>query len=203
MTTRIQRDFSFLSGVYCDEIFSMCMYETCLYIDVETDSIREQNIAMERLSYFMSEYLEDAIFIKETNKKMIDLYTAAGMKVCTLPEEPHEQMIAVMLMLKLNAIAEGRFVITDLSVTSSISAGVSYMCEIDSPIGPFAETGWWDKSDASMSAPNKQNKKDKIVQLFRTHNTDWTEFGLGWKEKEITLVVAKPEISFDKLPEQL
>jgi hypothetical protein len=203
MTTRIQRDFSFLSGGCCEELFSMCMYETVLFIDVETDSIREQNIAMERISYFMSGYLEDAIFIKETNKKMIDLYTAAGLKVCTLPEEPHEQMISIMLMLKLNAITEGRFVITDLSLTSSNSDGVTYMCDIESSLGPFAETGWWDKSDASMSAPTKPNKKDKIVQLFKTHTADWSEFGLGWKEKEITLIVEKPEITFDKLPEQL
>lgn len=201
MTTKIQRDFTFLSGVYCEDQFSMCMYETSLFIDVETDSIREQNIAMERLSYFMSEYLENSIFVKDTNKKMIDLYTAAGLKVCTLPEEPHEQIIAIMLMMKLNAIAEGRFIITDLSLTSSLSAGVSYMCDIDGPMGPFQATGWWDKTDASMSATNKQNKKDKIVQLFRTHNTDWAEFGLGWKEKDITLTMAKPEISFDKLPE--
>lgn len=179
------------------------MYETVLFIDVETDSIREQNIAMERISYFMSGYLEDAVFIKETNKKMIDLYTAAGLKVCTLPEEPHEQMISIMLILKLNAISEGRFVITDLSLTSSNSDGITYMCDIESPLGPFAETGWWDKSDASMSAQTKPNKKDKIVQLFKTHNTDWSEFGLGWKEKEITLIVDKPEISFDKFPEQL
>jgi hypothetical protein len=174
------------------------MYEASLWIDVETDSIREQNIAMERLSYYMSEYLEDAVFIKDSNKKMIDLYTAAGLKVCTLPEEPHEQIISIMLMVKLNAITEGRFVITDLSVTSS-TAGVSYLCDMDSSLGPFLASGWWDKSDASISSP-KQNKKDKIVQLFTTSNTDWSEFGLGWKEKPITLITDKPEISFDKLP---
>ena len=199
MTTKIQRDFSFLSGVYCEDRFYMCMYEASLWIDVETDSIREQNIAMERLSYYMSEYLEDAVFIKDSNKKMIDLYTAAGLKVCTLPEEPHEQIISIMLMVKLNAITEGRFVITDLSVTSSTAAGVSYLCDMDSTLGPFLASGWWDKSDASISSP-KQNKKDKIVQLFTTSNTDWSEFGLGWKEKPITLIADKPEISFDKLP---
>ena len=200
MTTRIQRDFSFLSGVYCESNFSMCLYDFSLQMDVETDSIREQNIAMERICFFISEYLNNCIFVNETNKKMIDTYTTAGFKVCTVPEEPHDQIISLMLLLKLNAITEGKFVITDLSLATSLGDGVSYICDIDGPTGPFAKDGWWSKSDASMASAHKLNKKEKIVQLFKTHTCDWSEFGLGWKEKEMVLSVS-PEISFDKLPE--
>ena len=200
MTARVQRDLAFMAGVYCEDQFSMCLYDVSLCIDIETNSIREQNIAMERISFFLSEHLNSCIFINEINKKMIDTYTNAGFKVCTVPEEPHDQIISLMLLLKLNAITEDRFVVTDISLTSSSGDGVSYLCNADEPIGPFEKSGWWSKSDASISPTTKLNKKEKIVQLFKTPHSDWSEFGLGWKEKEISLSVS-PEISFDKLPE--
>ena len=34
--------------------------------------------------------------------------TEAELKVCTLPEEPYDQIVGIMLMQKLNAIADGR-----------------------------------------------------------------------------------------------
>jgi hypothetical protein len=193
--TRIQRDFSFQAGVYYDSHFLMNIYEITACIDVDTDSLWEQNIAMERISCFFDEYLDNCIFVKNTEKKIIDQYTNCGLKVCTLPEEPYEQMISVMLLLKLNAITEGRFTITDISVCSKLSDGITYLYDIDEPTGPFATQGWWANSNASISDV-KPSKKEKIVQLFSTHASDWSEIGLSWKEKVPKLVVDKPEITF-------
>lgn len=204
MTTRIQREFTFQAGVYYDSQFLMNIYEISLCIDVETDSLREQNIAMERISFFLSEYLENGIFVEETEKKVIEKYLASDFKVCTLPAEPYDQIISVMLLLKLNAITEGRFLVTDISLTSKLSDGVSYLHEIGGASGPFATPGWWDDTCASMTNLEKLNKKEKIVKLFRTHTSDWAEFNLSWKEKTPKLIIPdQAEISFEKLPEQL
>ena len=196
MTTRIQHEFTFQSGVYCEGRFLMNIYEISLCMSVETDSIREQNIAMERISYYLSEHLENSIFVQDSEKKIIEKYTAAGFNVCTLPAEPYDQIISIMLLVKLNAITEGRFDITDLSLGSKLSEGVSYLYDTDSPRGPLEADGWWTETTATITTAAKQNKKDKIVQLFDEQSSDWSEIGLSWKEKSPVLVAVKTEISF-------
>ena len=71
MTTRIERDFTFQAGVYFKDQFLMNVYDIVLYMDVETESIREQNIAMERIKHFLNECLENSIFVQHTEHKII------------------------------------------------------------------------------------------------------------------------------------
>lgn len=195
MTTRIQREFTFQAGVYYEGRFMMNIYDFSLCMSVSTDSIREQNIAMDRISYYLIECLENGIFVQDTEKKVIEKYISAGFNVCTLPAEPYDQIITVMLLIKLNAITDGRFEITDISLGSKLSEGVSHIYDTESSLGPFSIEGWWNSSLATISDSVKQNKKDKIVQLFKSATPDWAEAGLAWKEKDITLIPDK-EISF-------
>ena len=182
MTTRIEREFSFQAGVYFKEEFLMNLYTIILYMEIETESIREQNVAMERIKYFLNECLENSIFVQETEHKVIEKYNSCGFKVCTVPEEPYDQIIALMLLIKLNSITEGRLVVTDMTLGSRISDDVKFICDIDSPQGPFEVPGWWSDIGTSISGPIKKlAKKDKIVKLFKT---DWAECNLVWKEKD-------------------
>ena len=71
MTTRIEREFEFQAGVYFKEEFLMNLYTITLYMEVETESIREQNVAMERIKYFLNECLENVIFVQDTEHKII------------------------------------------------------------------------------------------------------------------------------------
>ena len=67
MSTQIEREFTFQAGVYFEEEFLMNVYDISLSMFVETDSIREQNIAMDRIKYFLSECLESSVFVEETD----------------------------------------------------------------------------------------------------------------------------------------
>jgi hypothetical protein len=196
MTTRIEREFSFQAGVYFKDSFAMNLYEFSVCMNVETDSIREQNVAMERIKYFVSEHLENSIFIEASEQKMIDKYVTCGFKVCTIPEEPYDQMIATMLLLKLNSIAEGRLEITDIALGTRLSDDVRFLFDCESDAGPFEREDWWTEPSVRMtSVPRTQNKKDKIVQLFKTTATDWHDLNLSWKEKSLS-VSDRSEISF-------
>ena len=151
-------------------------------MEVETESIREQNVAMERIKYFLNECLENSIFVQDSEHKVIEKYNTCGFKVCTVPEEPYDQIITLLLLVKLNSITEGRLVITDMTLGSRISDDVKFICDIESPLGPLEEQGWWSDNGTSISNPIKKSaKKDKIVKLFKT---DWAEYNLIWKEKD-------------------
>lgn len=183
MSTTIQRDFTFQTGVYYEDTFLINTYDIDLTMLVETDSIREQNVAMDRIKYFLHECLENSIFIDMSEKKVIDKYLAANLKVCTLPEEPYDQIITLVLLTKLNAILEGRLLITDIVLNSQLSDGVKFIYDYESVniANPF-KNGWWMEPNAHINDIYKQNKKDKIVKLVKNVN-DWTIAGLEWKEK--------------------
>jgi len=156
-------------------------------MEVETESIREQNVAMERIKYFLNECLENGIFVQDTEHKVIEKYNSCGFKVCTVPEEPYDQIITLLLLIKLNSITEGRLVITDMTLGSRISDDVRFICDIESPRGPLESPGWRSDIGTSISDPIKKSvKKDKIVKLFKTPSTDWAEYNLVWKEKDQT-----------------
>lgn len=199
MYTRIERDFVFQAGVHFEGKFLLNIYDMSVSMLVETESIREQNIAMERIKYFLHECLENSVFVCEANKEAIELYSQAGIKVCTLPEEPYDQIISMILLLKLNAIMENRMKITDVVLGSKLSDGVRFNVVIEMAENVFSGTHWWDEPSTCMRNENKsQNKKNKIVKLFDPN--EWSTAGLNWKEKTKTASDKKSVVEPENQP---
>jgi hypothetical protein len=184
LATRIEREFAFQAAVYFEGEFLMTIYELSLSMEVDTASIKEQNIAMDRIHYFLHECLGNSVFVQETEKKAIEKYLQADIKVCTLPEEPYDQIITILLLLKLNAITEGKLHITDISLMSGLSDDVKFVYDVETVANhPFGDKGWWGCGSTSISDLSKSNKKDKIVRLIKHYN-DWSGVGLDWEQKE-------------------
>lgn len=183
MATRISRTFEFLGAVYFEGNFLMNHYSLTLSMDVQTDSISEQNIAMDRMKYFIHEILDSAVFVQNSETKMIEKYQTAGLKVCTLPEEPYDQIITLLLLYKLNAICEDKLLVTHLELDSALSDNVGFMYDSDDleMLHPY-KCGWWTESSVSISDKNITGKREKIVKLVK--KSDWSSLGLDWKEKE-------------------
>lgn len=195
MTARIHKSFNLLTGLHFNNKYYVNNYEFDLTFNVEADSISEQNIAMERIHYYLYECLKHCVFINKSDEKMIERYTDIGMNVCTLPEEPYDQIIGIMLLSKLNAITEGRLVATDITISSDMSDGVSCLHSIEETFGPFNEKNWWNDSTQRIS---DHTKKSKIVKLSKLKN-EWQEVYLSWTEEKT--VKDSAEIiftSFDK-----
>ena len=182
MSTRIERDFSFQAGVHFEGKLIMNVYGFTLAMEVETESIVEQNIAMDRIIYFLKDSLTNSVFVQNTDKKAIEKYTQADIKVCTVPEEPYDQIITMLLILKLNNITEGRLHITDIFLESELSDSVRFSYDFETAKhNPFGNKGWWLESSTSMNDIEKNSKKEKIVRLVK-HN-DWANVGLEWEKK--------------------
>jgi hypothetical protein len=182
LSTRIERDFSFQAGVHFEGNFIMNVYNLTLLMEVETLSIVEQNIAMDRIIYFLEDTLANSVFVESTEKKAIEKYTQADIKVSTVPEEPYDQIITILLILKLNAIAEGRLNITDIYLESELSDSVRFSYDIETARhNPFGNKGWWLDSSTSIADVEKAAKKEKIVRLVK--HSDWANVGLEWEKK--------------------
>lgn len=179
MTTRVKREFSFIAGIWLENEYQIGMYTFTVFIEVTTDDPYEQSVALERMKYFTDECLTNCVFVEASEKKVIDTFTSLGMKVCVLPLEPYDQTIAIPLLIKLNAITEGKFNITNMSFKSQLSDDVEYLIDIEDNVEVYCnKNSWWNDNGLNIS-DKKSNKKDKIVKLHK--DNEWAELDLGWK----------------------
>lgn len=178
MSTRIEKDFVFHSAVHFNDRFLINSFKTTLSIIVETEDIREQNVAMDRIEYYFNEVLSNSLFIEENLKQTIDTYKNAGLKIITLPEEPYDQIIGMVLLLKLNAIMENKMHITDLNIGSYLSDWVRFTIVSEIAEHLYEENQWFHRN--TLETENHLPNESKVVKLFEDC---WSELGLNWKEK--------------------
>ena len=183
MGARILTQINFNAGVYFSGSFYMGSYEVDLSMSVETESIREQNIALERMKYFLMETLADSVMIHDKETTQVEKYLNADLKVCTLPEEPYDQVVGIMLLCKLNAVAEGRLHVDDITIGSSMSDGVSCMIGDDEFLGPFEMNGWWKECSTKINDVAVKRTSKKVVKLIKP-GIDWSDVYLTWEEKK-------------------
>lgn len=179
MTATIEKEFNFDTAVHIENRFMINTYWMNLKMEVNTEDQHEQNIAINRINYFLAECVENGIFVFEKDKESIEKYSNAGIRVLTLPEEPFDQIVGIILMAKLNAILEDKLCVIDITFFSKLSGGVKFISPVEE-IAEFSGKHWWNDISLSTIEPKFSNKrKDKIVKLFDTD--DWAETGLVWK----------------------
>lgn len=178
MTSKIIKDFTFLSAIHFEGKFMVNLYEMSAHMSINTTDAREQNIAVERTSHFLSNVLENCIFVCDKEKEAIAKYTEAGVQVCVIPEEPYDQIIGLILINKCNAIMEDRIVVTDIIFGSKLSNLIKFELTDEMAAEEFTGKFWYNNS--SLCLENKKSKKDKIVKLFEQKN-DWADLELTWK----------------------
>lgn len=183
MIAKISREFVFESAVHFENKFMINFYNIDLQMEIHTEDAREQNIAIERVSYFINSYIENCIFVHNEDTKAIKKYEDAGIRVLTVPKEPYDQIIGLILLLKFNAIMENKVVITDIVIHSKLSSNIKFYTQIEET-EEFVGNDWWnDATTAYRVNITHKNKKEKIVKLF--DNDEWVNIGLVWKEKRI------------------
>lgn len=176
--SEIIKDFTFLSCVHFDKRFMTNLYEMSASMSVETDNIHEQNVAIERMNYYLTHYLDDSVFVCDTETTAIDNYKNAGIKPCIIPEEPYDQVVGLILLNKCNAIMENRIIIEDMVFGSKLSNLVRFKIDIETAVNEYSGKFWY--NDHNLSSEKKKTKT-KIVSLFG--NNTWEELNLTWKAK--------------------
>jgi hypothetical protein len=166
--------------LYFENKFHVNVYDIAASMLVETDSIKEQNIAMDRAIHFLTEVLSNSILVHSANSDVIKKYENVDLRVCELPQEPYDQIIAMVVLLKLNSIMENRLKITDLVIGSSLSDGVRFNIVSEVAESTFSGKHWWNSSCLAITNHRTDGiDQDKVIKLF---NDDWTGLGLSWRE---------------------
>lgn len=180
MNSRIEKDFYFLAAVDVADRFWVNAYDMTLSMIVETTNEVEAHVAMERISHYIENVIQNSILIDGSDRDRIEKYDDAGINVCETPGVPHDQVVASILMLKLNAIMEGRIVITDIVLASKLNGGLRYNVVIEVAEECYSGTDWWNTSDISISnIPEAATSTTNVVKLF--DDNEWLALELGWK----------------------
>jgi len=195
MNVRLQYDLEFLAGIYYDDQLQINSYEVSMNLLTKTSDSASTNVAMERLKAFVHGVLESTVFINQTNQEHAEFLQLAGCNVTTLPEEPVDQIIGMMLYYKLNAVMENRMVITNLDVASRLGDGVWYQHDEEDVAGPFAEDGWWHKSSTQHETIEREATPGNVVKVI---STGWHEMALEWPEN--TLPPSDNTVVYGKFP---
>lgn len=189
MITRVEKDIFFMAGVHFEDAYHINSYDITLSMLIETEVSEEYNIAMERLDFFIKNKISSSVFVNEDESEIVENYLAAGIEVVTLPEEPFDQVVAMAILLKLNAIMENRIKITDITISSMLAEGIRYpiVAEMAENADLMLGDNWWHSSDTNI-----RNEKvltldvDNVIKLF--DDTDWAQLDLSWKDKPKSLL---------------
>lgn len=199
MNVRLKKSFGWYSGVVYHDRFMINHYSAELSMLTVSPDNRQQNLAYERMKYWVYQILDDSILIAHDHP-LIDQYQETNARIIALPEEPVDQIIGIMLYLKLNAIMENRMVITDTELWSKAGDGMSYMHSHGESLGDALGTdGWWTDNRPTWYDLRPQPNEGNIVSLGRA--PEWKAHDLEWEDagdQENSVVFAKFNRDDDK-----
>ena len=181
MNVKLQYDFEFLAGIYYEDRLQMNQYSVSVSMITHTTDPLSTNVAMDRAKYFVHGILESTVFINQKNERA-EMLSLFNINVTTLPEEPVDQIVGMMLYYKLNAIMEGRMTITQLDVSSVLGDSVWYQHSEDDGAGPFAAEGWWHQANTQHDSIESTVMPDNVVKVT---STGWNEMHLDWPDNSV------------------
>jgi hypothetical protein len=174
----------FTAGVYWEGQMLMNRYLVGLYMITNSSDAAVQNIAYERLKYFVYNEMNSTIFVHSEHQDQCRALIAAGLKITTLPAEPVDQLIGIMLYSKLNAVMEDNILITEVEISSDLGENMVYLHSAEESLGPFGGPGWWHEADP-IHCDLGLFDSEKIVAMHQAGA--WRELDLAWPDQDNTV----------------
>lgn len=169
----------FTAAVHWQGQVVMNNYLVRMYMITNCYDSASQNTAFERMKHFFFSEMSSTVFVNRELEKECKLLSAAGMDVTTLPADPVDQLIGIMLYCKLNAIMEDRILINEIEISSDLGANMVYLHAADESLGPFEDAGWWYDPDPIHCDISFVNS-DKVLAMHRAGA--WRELDLAWPD---------------------
>lgn len=178
MNQNLQYSIDFLGAIWYNGSLQLNTYSINMQMVTASERPVIINVAMERIKAFVMSELADVLFINSAHQSEAEMFDALGVNVCTLPDEPHDQVVGMMLFCKLNAVTESQLIITQLDISSSLGDDVWYQHSMEDPLGYYGQPGWWhsrgcQKNNLCISTD------DNVVKV---ETSSWQEYDLEWPD---------------------
>ena len=179
MNVRLKYDLHFNAGVYYNSNTILNNYSLRLWMITNTELAEDQNTAFERMKYFVYNHVDNTMFIDRAEQEQCAKFLQAGLSITTMPGDPVDQLIGIMLYHKLNAIMEQRMTIVETELSSSQGQAMTYLhSEGENTLGVEAPA-WWQSADLAHS-DFALPESEKVVSMQTT--MAWRDLDLAWSE---------------------
>jgi hypothetical protein len=174
---------SFTAGVYYGGEMRMNHYTVTLHMTTNSSDAVSHNVAFERIKYFVYNQLDSTVFINSAYHDKCEQFMSAGLTVTTLPGEPVDQLIGLMLYYKLNAVMEDRIIVDETEISSMLGENMIYLHSDNEHTDIPTFPDWW-TSVEPIHSDYVSLEADKIVTM-RTGSA-WRELDLSWPEPTVS-----------------
>jgi hypothetical protein len=174
---------SFTAGVYYGEQFRTNNYTLSLWMMTNSHDPQDHEISFERIKHFVYSKMDSTVFINGAEVDQCRRLIDAGLNVTTLPGDPVDQLIGIMLYYKLNAINEERMFVIETELSSQLGSGMVYLHSDNENIDLDYHPEWWTTADLVHCEPDLI-EPDKVVSMHQ--HVAWRDLDLNWPEPELT-----------------
>ena len=200
MNVRLSGTWQWQSGIVYKDYFYINTYTAKIYMHTTSMSGSDHDVAHGRMEYWFHEVMQDAVLINADSAN-VKAYAATGQRLLLFPDQPVDQLVGIMLCLKLNAITEGRMIITDVDLSSVHGADMQYHHNHSEAVGPLGAAGWWQDNRPIWNHAASHTRGSKVVSLNRA--ADWHSLDLDWQSttssvKDSSIVFADFDRDEDK-----
>lgn len=181
MNVRLKHDIVFTAGIYYNDVLRMNNYSLRLWMITNTYDASSHNIAFDRIKHFVYSEIDSTIFINSDNQLQCQQLVDAGLKITTMPGDPVDQLVGLMLYYKLNAITESRMTIVETELSSLLGESMSYLHSENETTEDIDRPDWWSSADLVHCDSNLIDP-DKVVILHQS--SIWRDLDLAWPNVE-------------------
>ena len=179
MNVRLKYDMPFTAGVYYDGALRMNNYSLRLWMTTNSENPADQNVSFERIKYFVYSQIDSTIFINNKLEDQCQQFAQTGLNITTMPGEPVDQLIGIMLYYKLNAITEDRMTVVETELSSTFGENMTYLHSDFENTSGYVQPDWWTTPDLTHSDFEPADS-DKIVSIAQS--TAWRDIDLSWDD---------------------
>ena len=183
MNVRLRYELPFTAGIYHNGSFYMNNYTLRVLMATVSEDPDDQTTAFERLKYFVYACMESTIFINADETEQCDRYVQAGLDITTMPGEPVDQLIGIMLYHKLNAVMESRMIVYETEISSAIGEYMTYLHSEDEQTVGYVQPEWWTSADLTHSE-FANNNSEKVLTIHQI--SPWRELELAWTDDAVS-----------------
>jgi hypothetical protein len=182
MNVRIKHTISFTAGVYYGDETRMNNYYLTMHMITNSSDAVSHNVAFERMKYFVYNCLDSTVFVNQEHNDQCQRYLDAGISITTMPGEPVDQLIGLMLYYKLNALMEDRIIVDETEINSALGENIVYLHSENEITDVEIIPDWWTTADVTH-CDYVAADPDKILSM--PANTAWRELDLLWPEPDV------------------
>jgi hypothetical protein len=180
MNVRIKFPITFTAGIFYNNELQMNNYMVNLSMITNSQDGATNNIALDRIKYFIYHEIESCVFIDSAEVERCKKFIDAGIKITTIPDNPVDQLVGIMLYYKLSAITEDRLLIEEIEISSSIGEGLIYIHGEHENVDDLSVPEWWKTVDL-VHCDESLISSDEIVTL--ANMTIWRDLNLEWPDE--------------------